>query len=118
MMKKDILLSLYKILKIGTIVIFLNDENENVFSLEKKELYGRLYRVFGIERNGTVKFAHIVIQEARNEKNKNDSGTGSYGRFACSGDHVRRYDAGPGRQTGICHCSGSKADQECSDGRI
>lgn len=88
MMKKDILLSLYKILKIGTIVIFLNDENENVFSLEKKELYGRLYRVFGIERNGTVKFAHIVIQEARNEKNKNDlldNSISKYRRIAVTG---------------------------------
>ena len=88
MMKKDILLSLYKILKIGTIVIFLNDENENVFSLEKKELYERLYRVFGIERDGTVKFAHIVIQEARNEKNKNDlldNSISKYRRIAVTG---------------------------------
>ena len=70
--KKDTILTLHKVLKIGTIVIFKQNEDEDVFSLSKEELFSRVYRVFGIEGNGTAKFSHVIISEARNNKNKND----------------------------------------------
>ena len=70
--KKDTILTLHKVLKIGTIVIFKQSEDEDVFSLNKEELFSRVYRVFGIEGSGTVKFSHIIISEARNNDNKND----------------------------------------------
>ena len=70
--KKDTILKLHKVLKIGTIVIFKQSEDEDVFSLNKEELFSRVYKVFGIEGNGTIKFSHVVISEARNNDNKND----------------------------------------------
>ncbi len=70
--KKDTILILHRVLKIGTIVIFKQDEDEDVFSLSKAELFSRIYKVFGIEGNGTVKFSHVIISEARNNDNKND----------------------------------------------
>ncbi len=70
--KKDTILTLHKVLKIGTIVIFKQNEAEDVFSLSKEEFFSRVYKVFGIEGSGTIKFSHVVISEARNDKNKND----------------------------------------------
>ena len=70
--KKDTILTLHKVLKIGTIVIFKQSEDEDVFSLNKEELFSRVYRVFGIESDGRVKFSHIIVSEAMNSENKKD----------------------------------------------
>lgn len=71
--KKGTKLSLYKVLKNGKIVILQKSEDEDVFSLSKEELFSRVYRIFILESDGRVNFAHTIIQEAKNSKNKNDT---------------------------------------------
>lgn len=68
--KNRTILSLYKLLKIGKMVILQNSENENVFNLSKENLFSRLYRVTGITNkpDGRIKFVHIVIQTPWNSK--------------------------------------------------
>ncbi|MEE0998489.1 MAG: type II CRISPR RNA-guided endonuclease Cas9 [Treponemataceae bacterium] len=61
--KKGDTLDLYKVLKIGKIVIMQEHEDEDVFALSKKELFTRIYRVAGIASNpdGRIKFVHTII---------------------------------------------------------
>ena len=54
-------LSLYKVLKIGKTVILKQDENEDVFSLSKEELWKRIYSVIGIQTNSQIKLTHCII---------------------------------------------------------
>ena len=65
-------LSLYKVLKRGKTVVLQNHKDENVFELEAKELFSRLYRVSTIESDGRVSFTHLLVAEAKNTKNKNE----------------------------------------------
>ncbi|MGP1587620.1 MAG: type II CRISPR RNA-guided endonuclease Cas9 [Treponemataceae bacterium] len=61
--KKETILSLYKVLKIGKIVILQNDENEDVFALPKEKFWNRMYRVAGLGRSGKsihIALAHII----------------------------------------------------------
>ena len=64
--KNGFVLSLYKVLKIGQIVIFQEDENEDVLSFPKDKLFSRIYRVAGIasKPDGRVNFVHAVISGA------------------------------------------------------
>lgn len=64
--KNGFVLSLYKVLKIGQIVIFQEDENEDVLSFPKDKLFSRIYRVAGIasKPDGRVNFVHAIISGA------------------------------------------------------
>ena len=64
--KNGFVLSLYKVLKIGQIVIFQEDENEDVLSFPKDKLFSRIYRVAGIasKPDGRVNFVHAIIPGA------------------------------------------------------
>jgi len=61
--KKGINMKLYKILKIGKIVILQNDVQEDVFALPKEKLWKRLYRIAGLATSGNyihIKLVHII----------------------------------------------------------
>lgn len=61
--KNKVELQLYKILKIGRIVILQNNEQEDVFALPKEKLWKRLYRVSGLAKSGDsihIKLSHII----------------------------------------------------------
>lgn len=64
--KNGFVLSLYKVLKIGQIVIFQEDEKEDVLSFQKEKLFSRIYRVAGIasKPDGRVNFVHAIISGA------------------------------------------------------
>ncbi|MBP3615842.1 MAG: hypothetical protein J6J27_02930 [Alphaproteobacteria bacterium] len=64
--KNGFVLSLYKVLKIGQIVIFQEYENEDVLSFPKDKLFSRIYRVAGIasKPDGRVNFVHVIIPGA------------------------------------------------------
>lgn len=62
--KKGIKLNLYKVLKIGKIVILKQTEDEDVFVLSKEKLWERVYSVIGIKTDGRVKLTHISISTA------------------------------------------------------
>ena len=62
--KKGIKLNLYKVLKIGKIVILKQTEDEDVFALSKEKLWERVYSVIGIKTDGRVKLTHISISTA------------------------------------------------------
>ncbi len=64
--KNGFVLSLYKVLKIGQIVIFQEDEKEDVLSFPKEKLFSRIYRVAGIasKPDGRVNFVHAIISGA------------------------------------------------------
>ena len=88
MNKADKKLSLYKVLKIGKIVILQQFEEENVFVLSKEELFSRLYRVSGITNkpDGRIKFVHSVISTAWNSREEFfDNNIYKYKRFSNSG---------------------------------
>ena len=88
MNKADKKLSLYKVLKIGKIVILQQFEEEDVFVLSKEELFSRLYRVSGITNkpDGRIKFVHSVISTAWNSREEFfDNNIYKYKRFSNSG---------------------------------
>ena len=61
--KKGMNLQLYKILKIGKIVILQNDIDEDVFSLPTEKLWKRMYRVAGLGKSGDniyIELVHII----------------------------------------------------------
>ena len=61
--KKGINLQLYKILKIGKIVILQNDVQEDVFALPKEKLWKCLYRIACLATSGNdihIKLVHII----------------------------------------------------------
>ena len=61
--KNGINLQLYKVLKIGKIVILQNDIQEDVFALPKEKLWKRLYRIAGLatsENDIQIKLVHII----------------------------------------------------------
>jgi len=61
--KKGIDLKLYKVLKLGKIVILQNDVQEDVFALPKEKLLKRLYRIAGLATSGNdiqIKLVHII----------------------------------------------------------
>ncbi|WP_191013828.1 hypothetical protein [Treponema zioleckii] len=65
-MKKDGLV-LYKVLKIGKIVILQNSYDENIFDLSAEQIWNRMYRVAGLGKSGNRVFiclAHIIRQKA------------------------------------------------------
>lgn len=63
MKKNNYDLSIYKVLKIGKIVILQEEENEDVFALPNEQLFSRLYRVSGIasKPDGRINFVHVII---------------------------------------------------------
>ena len=63
---------LYKVLKNGKVVILQEDIVENVFSLSKEDLFGRLYRISGIESDGRINFSHLMVAVAKTPQNKNE----------------------------------------------
>lgn len=61
--KNGINLQLYKVLKVGKIVILQNDVQEDVFASPKEKLWKRLYRVAGLATSGNevyIKLVHII----------------------------------------------------------
>lgn len=61
--KNGINLKLYKVLKIGKIVILQNNVQEDVFALPKEKLWKRMYRVSGLATSGDsvrIKLVHII----------------------------------------------------------
>ena len=60
-------LGLYKVLKIGKIVILQNSYEENVFDLSAEQIWKRMYRVSGLAKSGNRVFiclVHIIRQKA------------------------------------------------------
>jgi len=60
-------LDLYKVLKIGKIVILQNSYDENIFDLSAEQIWKRMYRVAGLAKSGNRVFiclAHIIRQKA------------------------------------------------------
>ena len=62
--KKRVKLNLYKVLKIGKIVILKQTEDEDVFALPNELLWKRIYSVIGINADGRIKMTHISISSA------------------------------------------------------
>ena len=63
--KKGQKLSLYKVLKIGKVVILKQDENEDVFALSKSILCNRLFRVSGLAKSSgsiQIKISNLITQ--------------------------------------------------------
>ena len=63
--KKGQKLSLYKVLKIGKVVILKQDENEDVFALSKSILSNRLFRVSGLAKSSgsiQIKISNLITQ--------------------------------------------------------
>ncbi|MBP3709778.1 MAG: type II CRISPR RNA-guided endonuclease Cas9 [Treponema sp.] len=61
--KKGTKLSLYKVLKIGKIVILQENETEDVWTFSNTELWKRIYRIAGLAKSGNqvyIKLAHII----------------------------------------------------------
>ncbi|MGI5075872.1 type II CRISPR RNA-guided endonuclease Cas9 [Treponema vincentii] len=61
--KKGINLQLYKVLKVGKIVILQDDIQEDVFALPKEKLWKRMYRIAGLAASGNdiqIKLVHII----------------------------------------------------------
>ena len=61
--KHGTVLPLYRVLKIGKIVIMQENKEEDVFALSREQLFSRLYRVAGIasKPDGRIKFVHVMI---------------------------------------------------------
>lgn len=61
--KNGTVLPLYRVLKIGKIVIMQENKEEDVFALSREQLFSRLYRVAGIasKPDGRIKFVHVMI---------------------------------------------------------
>lgn len=88
--KKGIKLYLYKILKIGKIVILQQSENENIFVLSKEVLFSRIYRVSGITNkpDGRIKLVHSEISTAWSSREEIfDKNIDKYKRVSSSGLH-------------------------------
>ncbi|QTQ16541.1 type II CRISPR RNA-guided endonuclease Cas9 [Treponema parvum] len=59
-------LPLYKVLKVGKIVLLQNDYDEDVFGLPKELIWNRLYRIAGLGKSGErifIKLAHIICSK-------------------------------------------------------
>lgn len=54
---------LFRVLKIGQIIILKENPNEDVFSLPKEKLWERIYSIIGIQTDGRIKVSHISISE-------------------------------------------------------
>ena len=88
MKKKGIKLYLYKILKIGKIVIMQKTEKENIFDLPKEELFSRIYRISGITNkpDGRIKLVHSEISTAWTSREEIfDTNIAKYKRISNSG---------------------------------
>ena len=61
--KKGTILNLYKVLKIGKVVILKQYEEEDVFTLPKEQFFTRIYRIAGIAQkpDGRIKLVHSII---------------------------------------------------------
>ena len=68
--KNGTVLPLYRVLKIGKIVIMQENKEEDVFALSREQLFSRLYRVAGIasKPDGRIKFVHVIIASPHSPK--------------------------------------------------
>lgn len=66
--KQNIILSLYKTIKIGQTVILQETVDEDVFKLSYEKLWNRIYRVNGLETDGRIKLIHCIIAETFSTK--------------------------------------------------
>ncbi|MBR4321867.1 type II CRISPR RNA-guided endonuclease Cas9 [Treponema sp.] len=62
--KKGASLALYKVLKIGKIVILKQTEDEDVFALPKEKFWERIYSVIGINADGRIKLTNTSVSTA------------------------------------------------------
>ena len=59
-------LDLYKVLKIGKVVILQNSYDENIFDLSQNKIWNRMYRISGLSKSANlsyVKLSHILTSK-------------------------------------------------------